>query len=316
VTLHRASSVDDAIAADGIYRAGGTDLQERVRHLSDAPAIVDLAGIAELTGIDSEGDGLRIGALVTVADLAARLADSHPAVALTAAGLATPQIRAVATLGGNLTQRTRCWYYRHPGLGCVKSGGTSCPARDGDHLLGVVFDRGPCVHPHPSSLGMALLASDADVSIAGRGRIPVADLFGDGADPRRDHLLDDGELLTHVHLPPAWPGERAAYHRVISRFEAEWPLVEAVARLAVTDDVITRAAVAVGGVATVPLRLPAVGEVLTGRPPTAGTLDAASREAAVGATPLPMTRYKVDLLVATVLEVLERATRPDGAVTG
>jgi xanthine dehydrogenase YagS FAD-binding subunit len=308
VTLHRARSVDDAVAADGVYRAGGTDLQERVRHLRHAPAIVDLTGLAELTGIDGDDDGVTIGALVTVADLAAHLADSHPAVARTAACLATPQIRTVATLGGNLTQRTRCWYYRHPDLECFKSGGTSCPARDGDHVLGVVFDRGPCVHPHPSSLGMALLASDADVTVAGRGRLPVAALFGDGADPRRDHLLDDDELLTHVHLPPSLAGERAAYHRVISRFEAEWPLVEAVARIVVEDDAVIHAAVAVGGVATVPLRLPAVEEALVGRAPIAGALEAASRAATVGATPLPMTRYKVDLLAATVLEVLEQAS--------
>ncbi|HEX6254289.1 MAG TPA: FAD binding domain-containing protein [Euzebyales bacterium] len=315
MTLHRASSVDEAVAADGVYRAGGTDLQERVRHGSDVPAIVDLAGLDELTVIEADDDGLTVGALVTVADLATHLADSHPAVALTAAGLATPQIRAVATLGGNLTQRTRCWYFRHPTLSCFKSGGTACPARDGDHLLGIVFDRGPCVHPHPSSLGMALLASDAHVSVAGRGRLPVADLFGDGSDPGRDHLLDDDELLTHVHLPTTWSGERAAYHRVISRFEAEWPLVEAVARIVIDDDVIVRAAVAAGGVATVPLRLSAVEEALHGHAPTADVLVEAAHAATVGATPLVMTRYKVDLLEATVLQVLKRVTEARG-VTG
>lgn len=310
MTLHRATSIDDAVVATGTYRAGGTDLQERLRHEPSPPAIVDITALDELAGVDVDDDGgVTVGAMVTVADLAERLAVSHPAVALTAGGLATPQIRAVATIGGNLTQRTRCWYYRHPALSCHKSGGSGCPARDGDHSLGVVFDLGPCVHPHPSSLGMALLASDARVSVAGRGRLPVAELWGDGSDPRRDHQLGDGELLTHVHLPVPWADERAAYFRAISRFEAEWPLVEAVARVVVDDDRITHAAVAVGGVAPVPLRLPAVEAALIGRAPTPDVLTAAAQVAVQGATPLPRTGYKIDLLAGTVLEVMERAVQ-------
>lgn len=308
MSWRRPTTVADAVATGGVFRAGGTDLQGWVRHDDPAPPIVDLTALGELTRITHDADGgSTVGALVTIADAATGLADRHPCVALTAAGLATPQIRAVATVGGNLVQRTRCWYFRHPDVSCFKSGGTGCPARDGDHVLGVVFDRGPCVHPHPSSLGMALLAADAEVTVEGRGRLAVGDLWGDGSDPARDHLLGDGELLTHVRLPAPWPGERAAYHRAISRFEAEWPLVEAVARLVVDEGVVTWAAVAAGGVAPVPLRLPAVADALRGRPPTADVLRAAATVAAAGAAPLPGTRYKVDLLVGVVLEVLERA---------
>lgn len=314
--LHRATSVADAVAAPGEYRAGGTDLQERLRHEVRPRPLVDLAGLTELGRIERGGDGsVTVGALVTVATVAEALQRTHPAVAQTAAGLGTPQIRAVATVGGNLTQRTRCWYYRHPDVTCFKSGGDSCPARTGDHSFGVVVDLGPCVHPHPSSLGMALLAADAEAGVTGRSRLPVADLWGDGSDPRRDHLLTDDQLLTHVHLPPPWPGERAAYHRTISRAGAEWPLVEAVARLVVDDGVVTRAAVAVGGVATVPLRLAAVESALTGAAPGDGALTAAADVATDGATPLPRTGYKVDLLRATVLEVLERARGTGGTAT-
>lgn len=309
MTLHRPTTIDAAVAAGGVYRAGGTDLQERLRHADATPDIVDITGVGALTGIDRDPDGgVTVGALVTIADLATGLAGTHPAVALTAAALATPQIRSVATLGGNLTQRTRCWYFRHPHLSCLKSGGSTCPARTGDHIHGVVFDLGPCVHPHPSSLGMALLASNAQVTVTGREPMPVADLWGDGSDPRRDHQLADDALVSHVHVPGAWPGERAAYHRTISRFEAEWPLVEAVARVVVGDGVVARAAVAVGGVATVPLRLPAVEDAVIGHALTDRTLAAAADRATDGATPLPLTGYKVDLLRATVLEVLERAT--------
>jgi xanthine dehydrogenase YagS FAD-binding subunit len=309
MTPHRATSIDDAVAAAGDYRAGGTDLQERLRHDVRPRPLVDLAPLDELTRIEPADDGgVTVGALVTVAAVATDLATSHPAVAQTAAGLATPQIRSVATIGGNLMQRTRCWYYRHPALSCFKSGGDGCPARDGDHSLGVVFDLGPCVHPHPSSIGMALLASDAQVEVTGRGRMPVAELWGDGSDPRHDHKLTDGELLTHVHLPTAWPGERAAYFRAISRFEAEWPLVEAVARVALDGDMVTHAAVAVGGVATVPLRLPGVEAALVGSPATQEALTAAAAVATDGASPLPRTGYKLALLAGAVLEVLERAT--------
>jgi xanthine dehydrogenase YagS FAD-binding subunit len=309
MTLHRATSIDDAVAATGEFRAGGTDLQERLRHDGRPGPLVDLAPLDALTRIEpTDGGGVAVGALVTVATVATELAGSQPAVARAAAGLATPQIRAVATIGGNLLQRTRCWYYRHPALSCFKSGGDHCPAREGDHSLGVVFDLGPCVHPHPSSIGMALLASDAQVDVIGRGRLPVAELWGDGSDPRHDHRLTDGELLTHVHLPPTWPGERAAYVRAISRFGAEWPLVEAVARVVVDADVITHAAVAVGGVATVPLRMPAVETALVGNPATQDVLTSAAAAATDGVSPLPRTGYKVNLLAGAVLEVLERAT--------
>lgn len=308
MTVHFVATIADAAAVTGEFRAGGTDLQERLRADPTPRPIVDVSRVAGLSGIERGSDETTVGALVTVADVVIELADSHPAVAQTAAGLATPQIRAVATIGGNLTQRTRCWYFRHPALSCFKSGGDGCPARDGDHRLGVVFDRSPCVHPHPSSIGMALLACDADVSVTGRGRMPVAQLWGDGADPQHDHQLTAGELLTHVHLPASWSGEQAAYFRAISRFEAEWPLVEAVARIVIDDGDVARAAVAVGGVAPVPLRLPAVEAALVDQPPTAAVLATAARAATDGATPLPLTGYKVDLLEACVLEVLERVT--------
>lgn len=154
---------------------------------------------------------------------------------------------------------------------------------------------------------MALLACDGEMTVTGRARMPVAQLWGDGSDAHRDHLLDDDELLTHVHLPAGWARERAAYFRVISRFEAEWPLVEAVARLEVDDGVVVRAGVAVGGVTTLPLRLPAVEAALVDRAVTPDVLAAAARIATEGVTPLPMTGYKVNLLEAVVLEGLERA---------
>lgn len=301
-------SADGHIPAGAVIRAGGTDLHERIRTGNTSPHIVDLTRVPGITGVRRTDGGTSIGACTTIATVARDTADDYPALALTACGLATPQIRAVGTIGGNLLQRTRCWYYRHPHLDCLKSGADECPARSGRHLYGVAFDRSACVHPHPSSLAMALLAhSGATVVVEGRGSVTIDELLGDGTDPTVDHLLGDGEIVTSIELPPPWPDEHAAYFRSISRFEAEWPLVEAVGRVRRdADGVVVDAAVAVGGVATVPLALPEAAHLLVGTTLDEQTIDHASRRCADGANPLPETGYKVDLLVATVREVLER----------
>jgi xanthine dehydrogenase YagS FAD-binding subunit len=200
-------------------------------------------------------------------------------------------------------QHTRCTYYRNPAFSCLKSGGTGCPARDGLVQNGVADDRGPCVAPHPSSIGMALLAYDATVEVDGATRSLDA-VFGDGS---AHHGLGDGEVLTAVVLPPPTTGERAAYERATSRRFAEWPLVEAVARIVVTDGRIVAAGVGAGGVAPVPLRLAAVEELLVGRPPEPAVLAAAAEAATDGFHPLEQTAYKLPLLRATVLDALERA---------
>jgi xanthine dehydrogenase YagS FAD-binding subunit len=247
--------------------------------------------------------------MVTMAELARHeaLREGYPGFAAASGALATPQIRAVGTLGGNLLQRTRCAYYRHPDVACLKNGGTTCFLREGVQEHGVCFDLGPCAFPHPSSLAMSLLTYDAEVQTDTGRRFPLAELYGDGSDPRRDHALPDGEVLTAVHLPPATPGEHAAYFRTITRARAEWPLVEAGVRLVLDGGRVTLARVAVGGVAVIPLRLPHVEEALVGRVPDTAVLEAASRLASRGATPLPHTTYKVTLLERTVLDTLERA---------
>ena len=292
---------------DFVYRAGGTDLQERLRTSGATPHVLDLTGVPGFASVARTEAGTVLGAGTTVATLARELADDYPALALTAAGLATPQVRATATIGGNLLQRTRCWYFRHPHASCLKSGGDGCPARDGRHLYGVVFDTAPCVHPHPSSLAMALLTYAATIDTTQRDGLSVGDLLGDGSDPTRDHLLADDEVLTRVVLPRTVAGERAAYFRAISRFEAEWPLVEAVVRV-VRDDAgtVTSCGLAIGGVAPVPLRLDAVEALLMGSSLDDETVSAAAAAASEGARPLPETGYKVQLVEATVREVLER----------
>ncbi|MEM9653971.1 MAG: FAD binding domain-containing protein, partial [Actinomycetota bacterium] len=252
------------IPAGAVVRSGGTDLQERLRSHNARPPIVDLTGIQGFAGIDRAPDRVRIGGGTTMAVVARDLLATHPALAIATGSLATPQVRAQGTFAGNLTQHSRCWYYRHPDTGCYKSGGDTCPARSGRHLFGVVFDLSECVHPHPSTIAMALLCHDTTIELADGSTRSLNQVLGDGTDPMRSHRLADGDVIAAIEIPAGWAGERGAYFRSISRFEAEWPLVEAVVRARFDGDRIAECALAIGGVATVPLRMAAAEQILTG----------------------------------------------------
>jgi xanthine dehydrogenase YagS FAD-binding subunit len=305
--------VDALTAFGGELRAGGTDILARRACGRASGPFVDLRGVPVLHGMTWRADGAaRVGAMTTVAELAddVRLGAAYPALSLVATQLATPQVRAAATVGGNLLQRNHCWYYRNPLFSCYQTGGNTCPARGGVNLYSAVVDQGPCVAPHPSSLAMVLLAYDATAQVHTRGTLAMHDLYGDGSDPTRDHLLADREVLLAVDLPAPTEGERAAYQRVTGRAGAEWPLVEAVARVVVSGTTITFAAVAAGAVARTPMRLVDVEDALVGQPATPETFSAASARAISRCAPLTQTGYKVGLLRDTLLDVLERAATP------
>ena len=290
------------------FRAAGTDLSERRRSGVSKGPLIDIAPSGE-RGITWGADGAAsIGALTSIAAIAADagIATAYPGIAASAQGLATPQVRHLATLGGNLAQRSRCWYFRNPHLDCLKKGGSACPARSGNHLYGVAFDLGDCVAPHPSTMAAALLAYDATVATSRHSGLSVADLLGDGSDGRADHALSSGEMIMKIALPVPLTAERAAYKRAISRTYAEWPLVEVCARAVIADGKFQFVRLAAGGVAPVPLRLTASEAALQGKPANAATIAEAARLAATGAKPLPMTAYKLDLLEGLVRDLMER----------
>jgi xanthine dehydrogenase YagS FAD-binding subunit len=303
--VSNSSALHDAIE----FRAAGTDLSERRRTGVSRGPIVDLVASAETTGITWGTDGAaRIGASTSVASVAAdaQIVRAYPGLAAAAGGLATPQIRHLATIGGNLAQRSRCWYFRNPHFDCFKKGGFECPSRAGNHLYGVAFDLGPCVAPHPSTLAAALLAYDATITTDRRSGLSIGDLLGDGTSASSDHTLQAGEIIKSIQLPPPLAGERAFYRRAISRTHAEWPLVELVVRAVVTGGKFEAAHVAAGGIAPVPLRLTGVERAATGAPATAATAEATAAQATMGAKPLPMTGYKLDLLQGLVRDLLGR----------
>jgi xanthine dehydrogenase YagS FAD-binding subunit len=294
------------------YRAGGTDLSERRRSGVSRGRLLDIAATAAPAGVESTPDGgLRIGALTTVAALAAdpAIRRDYPGLAAAAAGLATPQIRRVATLGGNIAQRNRCRYFRNPEVACLKKGGEGCPARSGSALYAVAFDRAPCVAPHPSTLAAALLAYDARLDTDQRRDAPIAEVLGDGQATGGETALAAGELITFVALPAPISGERAAYKRAIGRAHAEWPLVELVASVTVEAGVFARVRLVAGGVAPTPMRLSAAEAATHGKPASDSTFAAAAAAAVEGANPLPQSRYKLDLLRGLVRELLGSVAR-------
>ena len=301
----------------GSFRAGATDLAERRRHGLPAGPLVDLRDVPGLDAVATPGDGtLVLGAKLTLQAIAddAAVRGGWMGVARAAGALATPEIRAVATLGGSLAQEVRCWYYRHPDFHCLRKGGSECLNRSGDNSFHAsTFDLSPCLAVHPSTMACALLTYDAVVETwrpgAGPQLSPLAALLGDGRS-LRTLLLGPGELVTKLHLPAPAAGEKSAYWRAISRARAEWPVVECSVRLGPGG-----AKVALGGVAPVPFRVPAVEAALdAGQSPAqaaARVLEGVSfapGEAPVLPKPLPLTRLAYDLLVPTIVHTLEMAS--------
>jgi xanthine dehydrogenase YagS FAD-binding subunit len=289
------------------FRAAGTDLSERRRSGVSTGPVVDLTPAPDMTGITWSADGAaRIGASTNIAAIAGdlQLARAYPGLTAAAGGLATPQVRTLATIGGNLAQRSRCWYFRSPHIDCLKKSGASCPARDGNHLFHVAFDLGPCIAPHPSTLAAALLAYDAVITTDRRSGLSVAQLLGDGSDGRTDNQLGDGEFIKAIQLGTPVAGERALYKRAIGRTYAEWPLVEVVARAVVSGGSFQFVRITAGGIAPVPLRLASAEAAARGAAANAATAAKAAEQAVVGAKPLPMTTYKLDLLSGLVQDLL------------
>ncbi|MEU9464815.1 FAD binding domain-containing protein [Streptomyces sp. NPDC048312] len=308
----RPSRLQEATALLGPYRAGGTELI-RLRRLGRAPGEpVDLRRVLELRDIQWSGDTLRIGALVTLRELAAHDAVRihYPVLADAARQVANPNVRALATVGGNLLQHTRCDYFSHPDLTCLRTTGPSCPARAGHHERGVLFDTEECVAPHPSTLATVLSCYDTLAHVTGREPLTLAELLTPPG-PQAAHALGPGEVMVSVDLPRVHPGERAGYVRVSTRAQSDWPLVEVAVRMTGDAETVEWARVTAGAVAPQPLRLHAVEDVLRGRAPSDEVLRDAAARATDGARPLPGTRYKLRQLQSAVLQALRSAQGRD-----
>ena len=303
--FHEPQSLSEAVTLlgqpDAHVIAGGSDLLDEVKEGIISPGqVVSLASVPGLAGITESDSGLNIGAMTTVADVAAHpvIRAAYTALAEAAGGLATPQIRNVGTLGGNLNQRPRCWYYRHPLIPCLKKGGDRCYALIGNTKYLCVTGGDRCYIVHPSDTAVALSVFDASVSISGSGgsrTLPIGQFFaGPGVDVTRETALEPGEVVTGVLLPrPADLGAdgqppRSLYLKAREREAGDFALVSVAVRLAVSDGVVRQAAVALGGVAPVPYRATQVEEYLVGR--AVADVDAAY----AGALSIPDARPMTD----------------------
>jgi len=314
--LARADSIAQAreLAAEkagGVLKAGGIDLLDHLKeHLLEPPRLVDLKRITGLDGIEALADGgLRIGPLATLAAVAAHegVRDSHAALAQACALAASPQIRNVATIGGNLLQRPRCWYYRLESYPCLKKGGDECFATSGENRYHSILGGGPCVALHPSNAATALVAFGANLTLEGpKGEREVAaqDFFVLPADdPQRENTLAPGEVLTAIGVPAAG-ARRSAYLDVRERAGFDWPLVSVAASVRNGGGVVEEARIVLGAVAPIPWRSKPAEAALAGKPLSEATAKAAAEVAAEGADPLSDNGYKVELVRTLVRRTL------------
>lgn len=305
-----------------MLKAGGMDVLDHMKEGLLAPdALVDIRRLRR----DPDGQGVRrsagdgggrieVDATVTLAELAANetVINEAPALASAAGTAATPQVRNVATVAGNLLQRPRCWYYRNQQFHCLKKGGDRCYAAEGENRYHAIFGRGPCYIVHPSNLAPALYVLDGRVHVTGgeREAIEITDLFhGPGEGVRHEHRLERGEVVTHISFRPEPAG---GFYAIKERQSFDWPLVFAAVALRLAQGRIESARVCAGAVAPVPWPLPNVEQSLAGvSVDDDEKLRTACAVAAQGAVPLAQNTHKVELLpVAVRRAVLAAAGRP------
>ncbi|MDX3386293.1 xanthine dehydrogenase family protein subunit M [Streptomyces niveiscabiei] len=299
----------DAGTRGGRYIAGGTTLVDLMRETVERPGtLVDISALP-LREVTATGrGGLRIGALVRMAEAAAHptVRALFPVVSQALELSASPQLRNMATIGGNLMQRTRCAYFRDVSAACNKrEPGSGCAAREGVNRTHAILGTSEaCVATHPSDAAVAFAALEASVHLLGPDgarTVPLAAfLLKPGSTPHREQALHEGELITAVEIPALPRPLRSGYLKVRDRQSYEFALTSAAVALHIRGGVIRTAKVAAGGVGTVPWKLPAVERRLVGERPSKALWAEAAGHAADGAHPLQHNGFKVELLKRTV----------------
>jgi len=308
--LFQPASIPDAQALLARYGgnawvlAGGLDSMDWLKDRIKRPqAVIDLSGIAALRGIRARGEDLEIGAMTTLTELV-----NHPMVRerfaiLTEAAeaAASPQIRNQGTIGGNVSQDTRCWYYR-AGWSCYRASGNICYA-DTPQAINrehAILEADRCVAVNPSDTAPALIALDAQMVVRNGEKervVPAEDYFiGPSIDITRMTVLQPGDLLTAIRIPATWAGARYYFEKIRDRNVWDFALVSVASAMVADADTIQRMRVVVNGVAARPLRLRAVEEAVRGKPRNEETAKAAAELAIEGAQPLKFNAYKVPLM--------------------
>jgi len=301
---------------DTAFIAGGTDLMQLMKDNIEAPAtLVDLDGLLS-DAVETRPDAIHLGALARMSDVAAHPAVKSQCRAVSEALLsaASPQVRNMGTMGGNLLQRTRCGYFRDTGFPCNKRApGSGCPAIAGENRLLAVLGGSPhCIATQPSDMPVALLALDASVQLlapdGGQRTVRLADFYRPPGDtPNIETALTPGELIAAILVPVGPVSRNSRYLKVRDRASFEFALVSAAVGLDIEDGVVREARVAAGGVGTMPWRLPRVEAALEGQPASEDGFRKAAAFASDGAQPASRNGFKLPLLQRTVFRALQTA---------
>jgi xanthine dehydrogenase YagS FAD-binding subunit len=308
--LLQPSSITDALkllqqhGADAWVMAGGLDsfdwLKDRIKR---PKVLVDLSGIEELKGVRATSDGIEIGAMTTLTEVVNNpLVKQHYGLLAQGAELAaSPQIRNQGTIGGNVTQDARCWYYR-AGWPCYRAGGNICYADtpEGRNREHAILHAERCVAVNPSDSAPALIALDAKFVLQtpkGERVVDAENYFiGPEIDITRLHILQPGDLLTSIRIPSTWAGAQFYFEKVRDRNVWDFPLLNVASAMLVSSGTIDRMRIAVNGAAARPLRLKTVEDAVRGKPANAATGEMAGKLAVQGAVPLQFNAYKIPLM--------------------
>jgi xanthine dehydrogenase YagS FAD-binding subunit len=291
---------------------GGQDLLARMKdYITQPDRIVNVKEALDSTVTPVNG-GLRIGAAMKMVDLAehVNVARMYPAMVEAAIEVGTPQIRNQATVGGNLNQRPRCWYFRNEEFVCLKKGGNRCFSISGENQFNAILGGGPSFIVHPSSLAVPSVAYGATFRLLGpKGErvVPAAEYFTlPTTNVRTENVLAPNELLTHVILPP--PGNlRSGHYEVRYKTSHDWPIAFATVLLAMSGSTVQSARVVMGAVAPIPWRSPSAEKALAGKTITEETAAAAAEAALEGARPLRENGYKIQVAKTAVKRAILRA---------
>ncbi len=310
-TLADCTTVEAALSQmkDGaVAKAGGVDLLDRMKNGTETPArLVNIRNIPALRGIRSTSQGLTIGPLTTLAEVSEEpgIRAQYSLLADACGHAATPHIRNMATIGGNLLQRLQCWYFRSADFECLRKGKEICFAFSGLNQYHAIMDYGGCPSVAPSSSAVALLALDANLELSsaakGKRLVAIRDFYlQPDANPHRYNVMAPDELLTAIHIPKPAPGTRSAYQKYGEKESNDWAIADAGVLLEMDGNTCRRAVVTMGAASPVVRRSHEAEAVLTGKPITAETARAAGEASMHGAMPLSMNAYKVKLFPVAV----------------
>ncbi len=295
-----------------VVLAGGTDLLDQLKERLIAPKrVVNIKKIRSLHGIRN-GDGLEIGALTTIAEVAGHdaIRRKYPVLAQAAWSIGTPQLRNMGTIGGNLCQRPRCWYFRGREFPCLKKGGSKCYAAEGLNKYNAILGGGPSFIVHPSDAAPALMALGAEVEIygpQGTRTVPLDRFFQLPVDNLlRENILQPNELITKIVVPPAASGMRSLYLKFREKESMDFAISSVAAVLEMRGREVRRASIVLGGVAPIPWRAREAEAELKGKALSDGVIERAAAAAVAQANPLDQNEYKVALTRNLVKDALLR----------